>query len=71
MSDLKSRIRTIEKKTQSKKSVLPILLTVRKENGKIYYSDETGKKREYIQSEHTEKPILVYFKRQENRGSTL
>ncbi len=67
MSDLRSRIKTIEKKVmpQPKADLCNILLNVWERDGKTYYKDNEGNEKEFIQADHQETPILVYLTRGE------
>lgn len=63
MTDLKSRIKIIEKKVipKQEKEIIPILAKGWRENGKIFYENAHGEKVEFIQSEHKETPIFTFM----------
>ena len=63
MTDLRSRVKTIEKKVipQPVREIIPILANAWKVGDKVYYFDLNGEAREFIQSEHKETPIFNMF----------
>lgn len=64
MSNLKSRIIAIEKKTIPKQEIeiISILAKAWKREGKTYYRSKDNFEKEFIQSEHKESPIFMYYK---------
>ncbi len=67
MSDLKSRIKTIEKiaTPTTPREVIPIMTKAWKTGDKVYYFDSNGEEREFIQREHKETPIFNFVTREE------
>lgn len=61
MSDLRSRVKTIEKKIipPPKHDLCNLLLQVWRRDGKTYYKDNEGVEKEFIQADHPETPILI------------
>jgi hypothetical protein len=62
MSDLKSRIKTIEKIATPKtpREIIPIMAKAWKVGDKVYYFDLKGQEQEFKQSEHKETPIFNF-----------
>ncbi len=64
MTNLISRIIAIEKKTipKQEKEIVSLLARAWKRDGKIYYRSREGIEKEFIQSEHKERSIFMYYK---------
>ena len=63
MSDIKSRIKTVEKRAipETPREIVNIMARAWKVGDKVYYFDLNGEAREFIQSEHKETPIFNMF----------
>lgn len=63
MSDLRSRVKTIEKKITppTVREIIPIMAKAWKVGDKIYYLDAKGQEQEYIEADHTEHPIFTFL----------
>ena len=63
MSDIKSRIKTIEKRAihETPKEIIPLMAKAWKVGDKVYYLDLKGQEQEYIEKDHREHPIFTFF----------
>lgn len=63
MTDLRSRVKTIEKRVipQPIKETIPILANAWKVGDKTYYIDLKGQEKEYVETDHTEHPIFTFL----------
>ncbi len=63
MTDLRSRVKTIEKKVipQPVRETIPILANAWKVGDKTYYINLKGQEKEYIEAEHAEHPIFTFL----------
>lgn len=63
MTNLKNRIIAIEKKTipKQEKEIVSLLARAWKRDNKTYYRSRDGLEKEFIQNEHKESPIFMYY----------
>ena len=63
MSDLRSRIKTIEKNVipRPTREIIPIMTKAWKVGDKVYYFDIKGQEREYVEADHKEHPIFTFL----------
>ena len=63
MSDLRSRIKTIEKNVipQPTREIIPIMTKAWKVGDKVFYFDLKGQEREYIEADNKEHPIFTFL----------
>lgn len=60
--NLLNRIKIMEKQAHSNKiDICPILTEVVKREGRIFYKNIKGVEREFLESEHTERPIFTFI----------
>lgn len=71
MSDLKNRIKIIEKIAipETRREIIPILTKAWKVGNKIYYLDLNGHEHQFIQSEHKETPIFNFVTNKKEAGT--